>query len=261
LLAFSVHDESLLPPGRRMPESGLHFEPSSESRSLDPESYGSTWVSEAFVRATVAELAPAASCIRLPRALGRFQDLYAVDLSANAGARRFDPGPFGFLDRCTYEARKDGNGHLAIRGWAAQAAGSGEVGAVRIWLGESLAAEVRELQERPDVREAFPEASSRSGFHVLAPLPVRASLGSLPLVVEAESSSGVRAPIHAGTVANALFLSTRAELGASENARQREIDLRRQDAELAAVETEALRAASPRWKPAASGSCATPGSR
>ena len=47
---FSAHSPEVLPPGVVMPESGFLFHASSESGSLDTSDYGSTWVTEAFVR-------------------------------------------------------------------------------------------------------------------------------------------------------------------------------------------------------------------
>ncbi len=242
-LAFSVHDESLLQPGQEMPASGLRFEPSSESRSLDPQAYGSTWVTESYVRAAVAALAPGADCTRLPRALGRFQDLYVLDLDPSAvPARHTDLGPFGFLDRCALHALPGGGKELQLRGWAAQGMDAGEVAAVRILVGAEMAVDIVAFGERPDVRAAFPEAGARTGFELAVPLPERARHGITPLVAEAVTTGGVRGVLYAGTVAQALLGSTRAELASCEN-------LRRHEAEVAALrlrqlelEAEALRA-------------------
>ena len=44
LLVFSVHDQAVLPSGVAMPATGFYFQPHSESRSLDKNQYGSTWV-------------------------------------------------------------------------------------------------------------------------------------------------------------------------------------------------------------------------
>jgi SAM-dependent methyltransferase len=242
-LAFSVHDESLLQPGQDMPAGGLRFEASSESRSLDPQAYGSTWVSEAFVRAVVGELAPGAPCVRLPRALGRFQDLYVLDLDRpGASAKDLDLGPFGFLDRCALRALPGGGRELQLRGWAAQASEAGEVAAVRIRVGGATAVDVVSFDARPDVQAAFPEAGARTGFELAVALPERCRHGVMPLVVEAETSGGVGGVLYAGTVAQALLGSTRAELASCEN-------LRRHEAEVAALrnrqlelDAEALRA-------------------
>src|SRR5262249_48949064 len=53
VLAFSVHDRSVLPAGAELPPSGLLFQEISESGSLEVADYGSTWVSEEFVRSAL----------------------------------------------------------------------------------------------------------------------------------------------------------------------------------------------------------------
>jgi SAM-dependent methyltransferase len=240
MLAFSVHDQSLLPPGAAMPERGFFFAPSSESRSLDPEAYGSTWVSETYVRGAAASLAPGAACVRLPRALGRFQDLYVLDLAGDGGAPRgFDPGPFGFLDRCAYRGMAHGRGELELRGWAAQATG-GNLRRLSVRLGGEPVAELATLDERPDVRAAFPEAGERTGFELRIPLPEGGRLGSLPLLIEGETTGGVRAAIDAGTVAQALLRSTRGELAASEDRRRHENEVAGLRARRLELDVEAL---------------------
>ncbi|HEX2121963.1 MAG TPA: class I SAM-dependent methyltransferase, partial [Thermoanaerobaculia bacterium] len=50
LLVFSVHDESIAPDK----VDGIFFASTSESRVLDLEDYGSTWVTETYVREQVA---------------------------------------------------------------------------------------------------------------------------------------------------------------------------------------------------------------
>ncbi|MFP5284132.1 MAG: class I SAM-dependent methyltransferase, partial [Thermoanaerobaculia bacterium] len=80
VLAFSTHDPGLLVPCPAMPESGLLFQEISESGSLDTGDYGSTWVTEAFVRGAIARVAPSASVHRLERGLCNYQDLYLAVL-------------------------------------------------------------------------------------------------------------------------------------------------------------------------------------
>jgi SAM-dependent methyltransferase len=60
LLAFSVHGEELLAPGVELPASGILFQEISESGSLAGSDYGSTWVSEGFVRGALLRAARAA---------------------------------------------------------------------------------------------------------------------------------------------------------------------------------------------------------
>ncbi|HEX6641341.1 MAG TPA: class I SAM-dependent methyltransferase, partial [Thermoanaerobaculia bacterium] len=102
LLIFSVHDESL---SLDKPVDGLRFESHSESRVLDVEEYGSTWVTETYVRDEVAAIGADWACVRLPRALSDWQDVYVISPSpiANARMRRV---PKGFLDEPTM--REDG---------------------------------------------------------------------------------------------------------------------------------------------------------
>src|SRR6185503_1525471 len=74
---FSAHSPELLPEGAAMPESGIRFQETSESGSLATSDYGSTWVTEAFVRSALDRAAgPGASLHRVERGLCNFQDLY-----------------------------------------------------------------------------------------------------------------------------------------------------------------------------------------
>ncbi|HET8773744.1 MAG TPA: class I SAM-dependent methyltransferase, partial [Thermoanaerobaculia bacterium] len=109
LLIFSVHDELLAPEPF---EGGIRFESRSESRVLDVNDYGSTWVTESYVREQVAAIDPGLACIRMRRALAEWQDVYVVSPSPIAGAepRRV---PKGFVDRL--EATPQG---VRLEGWA-----------------------------------------------------------------------------------------------------------------------------------------------
>jgi SAM-dependent methyltransferase len=60
LLGFSVHGEELLAPGVELPATGILFQEISESGSLAASDYGSTWVSEGFVRGALLRAAEAA---------------------------------------------------------------------------------------------------------------------------------------------------------------------------------------------------------
>ncbi|WP_019570518.1 class I SAM-dependent methyltransferase [Thioalkalivibrio sp. ALE11] len=118
ILCFSVHDESLLPEGLRLPDSGILFGPDSEIDSLPEGTYGTTYVSEPFVADVLATAVGAdRPWTRLPRALAHEQDVYVVpgtaarDLAELDGFRR---GPWGWTD----ERRVDADG-IYLRGWAA----------------------------------------------------------------------------------------------------------------------------------------------
>lgn len=117
-LCFSVHDAALVPPEHTMPPEGLLFFPVSENAGLEPSLYGTTYVTEAYVRAAVARACgPGWGCVRIPRALAHEQDLYVVaapgrDLSALSGFRH---GAWGWVD----ERRVEDDGTIHLRGWAA----------------------------------------------------------------------------------------------------------------------------------------------
>ena len=78
VLLFSVHGEEVLSSDCAVPDGGILFQEMSESASLDTSDYGSTWVTESYVRAAVARASPEQKVAvhRLPRGLCNFQDLY-----------------------------------------------------------------------------------------------------------------------------------------------------------------------------------------
>ena len=119
LLVASVLDEAVLLPGRAMPSSGFWFEPVSESECLDLDDYGTTWVTEAFMRQACETLDDVARVERLPLGLWHLQDLWALvkgPLPENAplpSPPPVAPGPAGYLESLTY----DSNG-FSLGGWA-----------------------------------------------------------------------------------------------------------------------------------------------
>ena len=119
ILCFSVHDERLLPPHIPLPPEGIHFISSSENAELDANAYGTTFVSEAFVRGAVAR-----ACgidhpyFRIARGLANEQDLYIVPARRDCDLGRlaaFRKGAWGWVD----EWRVREAGELYMRGWAA----------------------------------------------------------------------------------------------------------------------------------------------
>jgi SAM-dependent methyltransferase len=119
ILCFSVHDECLLPSHIPMPADGIHFISSSENPDLDVNAYGTTFVSEAFVRGAVAR-----ACgidhphFRISRGLANEQDLYIVPARRDCDLARltaFRKGAWGWVDEC----RVSEAGELYMRGWAA----------------------------------------------------------------------------------------------------------------------------------------------
>jgi SAM-dependent methyltransferase len=116
VLAFSTHGPDLLPEGVALPASGIVFQPESETRRLAGDEYGTTWVSEEFVRRAVERTAPSSARVSAhPRGLVGHQDLYVVAKAPVPPERlRLARDPVGALDRASIES-----GTVRAAGWAA----------------------------------------------------------------------------------------------------------------------------------------------
>lgn len=182
VLCFSVHDEALVPRGQTLPATGLLFRPHSENADLDAEAYGTTYVSEAFVRGAVAHaVGDARRPWRIRKALAHEQDIYVVaadpqrDLSVLGGFRR---GPWGWADERRVEGRS-----LVLSGWAASI-DDGALPEVTVRI-DGVTRPCPTGVRRPDVRDAFaderlldagwalrldlPEGGTQPWVEVLAP--------------------------------------------------------------------------------------------
>jgi SAM-dependent methyltransferase len=115
IVCFSVHDECLLPSHIAMPPDGIHFISSSENAELDGNAYGTTFVSEAFVRSAIAGACGAHHpYFRIRRGLANEQDLYVVPRAQDCDLGRltgFRKGAWGWVDEC----RVSGRGALPAR--------------------------------------------------------------------------------------------------------------------------------------------------
>jgi SAM-dependent methyltransferase len=205
LLIFSVHDESLSPD---KPVDGLRFESHSESRVLDVEEYGSTWVTEPYVRDEVAQIGHASqngdwACVRLPRALSDWQDVYVISPSpiANARQRRV---PKGFLDEPTM--REDG---MHIWGWATSVDAPPE--RVEIRLDDEVVATTRGFMHRPDVAAFLgAESAAQSGWECVIPYGAVQSFRYQVATISAFSTDGVERILFIGTLDSLLGTVARA---------------------------------------------------
>ena len=215
LLVFSVHDESIAP----VAVDGIAFESYSESRVLDANEYGSTWVTEAYVREQVAAVDPAFACVRLPRALSDWQDVYVVSPSAIANARP-RPVPKGFLDQ--FEVTDEG---LRFAGWATVL---GEpVDRVEIRVDNEVVASAREFYDRADVAAWLKiDAARTSGWSVMVPHTAVRSFRYQVVTVSAFSREGVERVLFHGIVESLAGVIAR------EKAKQREDELARRELEL-----------------------------
>jgi SAM-dependent methyltransferase len=210
LLLFSVHDLSLRP--EPAPPAGFVFEARSESGSLDPQEYGSTWVGEAFVRAAVAAAVGPFPVLRIPRGLASFQDLYVVRKEAAASpfaglrvAREAD----GFLEHCSW----DGMRSLRLSGWAADRVTGVPPREIRIAIDGASVATCRDLEPRPAVAQAFAsDPMEVVGWQAMVALPEGADLDAARLAVRPLASSGEEITLYDGTIAAACLRSAQLDV-------------------------------------------------
>jgi SAM-dependent methyltransferase len=245
LLAFSVHGEELLAPGVELPASGILFQEISESGSLATHDYGSTWVSESFVRgalrrASAASATPpgagGASLHRLPKGLCNFQDLYLAVPEPKADFSRlsFRYEPYVFVERCELA---DGE-RLELSGWAC-VLGCSRLRAVEVVLDGRLLATLPVGDPRADVAALLGgERFLASGWGGSCRLPPGASPVTSLLRLRAVDDRGARFPARASRLASALLDSSRLEVSVV----QRYLGQARADAARAGLETAALRA-------------------
>jgi SAM-dependent methyltransferase len=248
LLAFSTHSTQVLPLGAGMPETGILFAETSESGSLAKSDYGSTWVTEEFVRSALARATGSpvgpggASLLRLERGLCNFQDLYialprpsvsGIDVSS----LHFHSEPHLVLERAKLA---DGGRRLDLEGWAA--ARLGEVRQVEVLLdGERLAA-APIVEPRPDVAAWLGEEKYlRSGWLASCPLPAGASRTAAVLELRVMDGRGVAWPLWAGSIESALLAGSRMEGEALRRDLWRAEGLLAEERQRAALEAEALR--------------------
>jgi SAM-dependent methyltransferase len=157
LLIVSVHDESIAPEK----VDGIYFTSHSESRVLDVEDYGTTWVTEKYVREQVATLGDGYDCVRLPRALSEWQDLYVISPAPirNSAPRRL---PKGFVDQFAVEAEG-----VRISGWSTLI--DEKADRVEVRLDDEVVATTRDFAARPDVAAWLGVPHAEAGWELVVP--------------------------------------------------------------------------------------------
>jgi SAM-dependent methyltransferase len=240
VLAFSVHDRCLLPAGEQLPPGGLLFQEISESGSLAGADYGSTWVSEDFVRGALARALGGAgvggSLHRLARGLCHFQDLYVAvpEAGADFTGLAFRGEPFLFVECCALA----GTDRLSLRGWAGLI-GGGAVTAVEVLLDGELLARLPIEGSRPEVAAMLGDPRlERSGWGGTCLLPAGASRSAAVLRLRVVDDRGVVHPEAAARLEAALHDSTKLEV----TVQQRELHQAALRAEGLAREAAALEA-------------------
>jgi SAM-dependent methyltransferase len=194
LLIFSVHDEAIAP---ETFEGGIAFESRSESRVLDVDDYGSTWVTEEYVREQVRAIGSEWACVRLPRALSDWQDVYVISPSpvANATPRRV---PKGFLE----EPQLLDEG-IRIWGWATTIDAPPE--RVEIRIDDAVVASTRTFTHRGDVGKHFGvESATESGWECIVPHTSIRSFRYQVATISAFSAEGEERILFLGTIDSLL---------------------------------------------------------
>jgi hypothetical protein len=215
MLIFTVHDQSIAP---HTFEGGISFESRSESRVLDVDDYGSTWVTESYVR----EQVPAGfACVRMPRALAEWQDVYVVSPGGLKPALRVVPK--GFVDQFAVD-----KGGVRLQGWATAVTERAE--RVELRLDDEVVAVTRDFAARPDVAAwVGVETATDSGWELVVPHAAIRSFRYQVATVSAFAPGGEE---------RILFLGTLDSLNghvAREKARALEQHLAAQANELASV--------------------------
>lgn len=167
ILMFSVHHERLL--NQPLPETGILFQEVSESATLPKEQYGTSWVSEEFVRGAIHDAFGDCPIVHIPRGFASYQDLFVVlpdaaeDLPQLELRRQAD----GFLERSDLVNGRQ----LQLDGWVIDRINGSPPREVRVRLDGILRGRCTSLSERPDVQRAFTgDQVYGGGFHIVVEL-------------------------------------------------------------------------------------------
>jgi len=169
ILMFSVHDQCLLPSHIEMPANGILFSPQSESQSLDKEEYGTTYVTEKFVREIVEKVSGGKAFVhRIKKGICRFQDLYVVtnQLVRDFSELKFNHQPGGYIDVAALTSK----GSLYLEGWAADVNLGGRIEEVQVLVNGEVVQRCEPFYDRPDVAAYFQkDAILQSGWNCYLP--------------------------------------------------------------------------------------------
>lgn len=190
VLVFSTHDRSLHPRGRAAAD--FTFVPTSENAELDPDSYGTTLVSEGFVDRAIDDELGGHPHLRLPRGLCGHQDVYVVvrDVAADFATLETGHAVEGHVDwvECGPGAT------VSCGGWAATLARSRPVDGIELLVNGDLVGSARMAEPRPDVAAHLGDRRLRRCGWVLTadlPLDVSYSRDAAMLVARTGASSTI----------------------------------------------------------------------
>lgn len=168
VLVFSVHDAAVLPSHLKMEGKDILFLPESESRSLDKEEYGTTYVTESFISRIIAQITGGSRYYRKKRGLWWFQDLYMLSKNPdkNFGDLDIFQGPAGYVDRCVITDKNE----VCVDGWAADFGTDTHIKEIRISVKGKIIHRCIPTYDRPDISRAFHDKRGlKSGFSCCFP--------------------------------------------------------------------------------------------
>ncbi|MEG4209544.1 methyltransferase [Microcoleus sp. S13_B4] len=169
ILMFSVHDECLRLANIEMPANGILFSPQSESQSLDKEEYGTTYVTEKFVRECVARVSGGKAFVhRIKKGICRFQDLYVVtnELVRDFSELKFNHHPEGYIDVAAFTNKEN----LYLEGWVADVNFDGRVEELQVLVNGEVVQRCEPFYDRPDVAGYFEtDGALQSGWSCYLP--------------------------------------------------------------------------------------------
>lgn len=154
VLMFSVHDETLLPPNVEIGNKGILFTPASESRFLDKEEYGTTFVNEEFIRKVVGEISEGQAFIcRIKEGICGAQDLYLVSKKPlkDVDSLNFRYHPKAGLESC--QAIADDS--IRFQGWALDVNPQGKIDEIQIAINGQIVQKCQPGHSRSDIAEQF----------------------------------------------------------------------------------------------------------
>ncbi|HEX4954334.1 MAG TPA: class I SAM-dependent methyltransferase [Thermoanaerobaculia bacterium] len=213
MLVFTTHDASLRRTDGPFPEEGLLFESVSESRTLETSDYGSTWVSEDFVRRAAREADPELACHRIPRGILHHQDLYVLlkPPLPELGTPAFVGDPEGMVEQVSLAA----DGQLRLQGWAFDPGWGDAVTVVRVLLDREPIGECRAFGRRRDVARALSIPIKESlAWELTCPVPLDRPRSEQRLMVSLGTASGRQRVLVLSSLETALLVSAERELAA-----------------------------------------------
>ncbi|MEG4145434.1 methyltransferase [Microcoleus sp. Pol12B5] len=169
ILMFSVHDECLRLANIEMPANGILFSPQSESQSLDKEEYGTTYVTEKFVRECVERVSGGKAFVhRIKKGICRFQDLYVVtnELVRDFSELKFNHHPEGYIDVAAFTNKEN----LYLEGWVADVNLDGRIEELQVLVNGEVVQRCEPFYDRPDVAGYFEnDGALQSGWRCYLP--------------------------------------------------------------------------------------------